>query len=168
MKTLLFLSFLTFVAGLARFMQEYGIVESYSRYGLNCERSRRMGQVNWWSACCTAVSAALSIPVCLEIGEGSTLQGVLLIAAISLLAVSFTPDFEKGPAYIVHNVAGCLCGALTVVLAVFVFRNWLALVLAIVTMGVIGLATRSIRTCYCLWLELAAYAYMFLTLMGRL
>ena len=168
MKTLLFLSFLTFVAGLARFMHEYGIVESYSRYGLNCERSRRKGDVNWWSAC-TIASAILLLPVCLEIGEGSLLQCICFITPLTLLVIGFTPDFEQDrTVYVVHHAAGCLCGALTVVLAVFVFCNWLALVLAIVTMVTIGLVTRSIRKCYCLWLELAAYAYMFLTLMSRL
>lgn len=165
MKTLLFLSFLTFVAGLARFMQEYGIVESYSRYGLYCERSRRKGEANWWSVC-TIASAILLIPVCLEIGEGSLLQCICFITPLTLLVIGFTPDFEKDhTTYVVHHVAGYLCGALTVVLAVFVFRNWLALVLAIVTMVTIGLVTRSIRKCYCLWLELSMYMYVYITLL---
>lgn len=161
------LSLLIFAILVTCCVNKYGIVESYSRYGLLYERNKEKGQANWWSVG-TIVSAMLMIPSCLETGEGNALQFLCFVAPLNLLVIGFTPDFERDrTTYIVHHIAGYLLGALTILLAVYVFRNWWLLI-ALIAGGIgAGIATRSIRRCATLWLELSAYAYIYITLFTR-
>lgn len=164
MYLLIAFSLLIFAILMTCCIKKYGIVESYSRYGLLYERNKEKRQTNWWSVG-TIVSAMLMIPSCLELGDGNALQFLCFIAPINLLVIGFTPDFEKDKTtYIIHHIAGYLLGIVTILLSIYVFHNWWLLLIVIAAFIGAGLATRSVEKCYTLWAELAAYAYTYITL----
>lgn len=165
MITLTIISLALFSINLALCLHKWGIVESYSRYGLNYERAKVKGQLNQWSLL-TILSALTMIPPCIELGEGSALQCLCFLVPLNLLIVGFTPDFEMSRKIeTIHTIAGALAGLGCIVLAILVYHNWLALVACLAFMLAVGMITRSIKTCYTLWVELAAYLYVYWTLL---
>ena len=166
MFTLAIISLSLFALNLALCFHKWGIVESYSRYGLDYERAKVKGQLNQWSML-TILSALTMIPPCIELGEGSALQCLCFLVPLNLLIVGFTPDFEKSRKIeTIHTIAGALAGLGCIVLAILVYHNWAVLIACISFMAGVGLGNNSLKSCYTLWLELAAYLYVYWTLIA--
>lgn len=167
MMTIVLISLVIFTLGLIASMNRFGIVESYSRYGLNTERVKSKMQINTWSAT-TILSALALVPACIELGAESSWQFLCFLVPLNLVVIGFTPDFEASKKiYVIHHIAGYLAGLGCIVLAIFVFGNWLGLIGFLAYFAMVGLITGTLNKCYCLWLELAAYGYMYGTMIAR-
>lgn len=136
----------------------FGLKDCFSRYSMYFEER---GLLNWWSFDIIA-SAALLIPVMLELSEGNSWQFTGFLAPLSLFLVGLTPEWQiKMPQYIIHNIGVVLAVLFSVIYAICVpFLVWPILILAVIA----GIATLIYKKVFIFWLEIAIYLAIYVIL----
>ena len=146
-------------------IRKFGLLTCYSAYGPSWAKTPPWGyKLNPWTII-TVFTAALLIPVTIELSDGTNWQWAGFLCPALLLFVGLTPDYGKSKlANYVHCVCAGLAAILSVVYILCVFPHlwWLLVIyVAIATVGTIICG----KDYWCFWFEMAAYAGIYTTVL---
>lgn len=141
-------------------VKKYGLLDCYSAYGPLWDKWYT--KLNIWSVI-TFISAALMIPVMLELSVFSAWQFLGFLAPTSLFAVATSPNYQTDKfANIMHQ-----CGAWGAVVAAISYiciipQLWWITVALAITALILGLV---IRGTLMFWGEIAVYLSIYIALL---
>lgn len=146
----------------------FGWRKSYSSYAAKWIEFVPMHNINVWSVV-TVVVAFLILPSMLERGEGNLVQCLGFFVPLYLAVVAFTPRYEtEHSQYVVHVIGTIVCAAIAVAWLIFVRHLWWVLLIALAVFGAVAYLTKTYKTSYVFWLEMAMFASVYAAvLFGR-
>lgn len=143
-------------------MVKFDILGSYSAYS-----------TKWYSVCpsvslwsiVTFISAALLIPILIELGENNSLQFLGFFAPVYLIAVSLTPRWESNEEeHKYHMIFAILCALCGVAWCLFVAGTWEYLLIWTLCWIYWGITTKTLKSSLTLIGELIAFSTIYVSL----
>ena len=152
------LSYLILFGFMGYCIGHFGLKDCFSRYSMYFEER---GLLNWWSFDIMG-SAALLIPVMLELSEGNSWQFTGFLAPLSLFLVGCTPKWAYNQRqYRIHSLGVVLAVLFSIIYTIAVpGLVWPILILAVVA----GIATLICKKAFIFWLEIAIYLAIYIIL----
>lgn len=152
------ISLALFAGFVALSVWKFGWQPSYSHFSAKWMEAVPMHNVNLWSLA-TIAAAMFMLPAMIERGEGNLLQCLGFFTPLYLIVVGFTPEWETNKQqHTVHIIGTVLCAAAALCWLLFVRHLWWVCLIAAAVMGAAAYFTKTWRTCYVFWLEMAMFA----------
>ena len=164
--TFTILSLALFLGFLLLSFHKFGILASYSSYAAKWTEDVPLDpETHVWSIV-TVMVAILLTPAMLEVGDESPLQFLGFFAPAYLIVVAMTPDWEtKIGQRIVHIAGAIICAWAVILWLVFALNWWFIIPCAFIVFAAIGYLTKTLKTSYILWAELAMFASVYFTVL---
>ena len=154
-----------FAGWLALSIHKFGWLSSYSAYAAKWNEALKINGAHIWSIVTVVVAILLAFST-IEAGDESPLQFLGFFAPIYLIVVALTPEYEEKPNQrIIHNVGATLCVICTILWLVFALRVWYSLPIAIALCGLAAYLTKTLKSSYGLWLEIAVFVAVYGTVL---
>ena len=108
---------------------------------------------------------AVAVLLCfstIEAGDESPLQFLGFFAPVYLGVVALTPKWESDKKQkTIHYIGTFLCAVAAILWLIFVLRLWFYIPIALVLVSIAAYLTKTIKTSYFLWLEIALFAAVY-------
>ena len=155
-------------AFLAISIKFFGLLPSYSAYNLEWDKKVPMHNVHLWSIV-TVIIALLFMPALIELGQGNPWQFLGFFAPLYLFIVAIFPITEEKPDMneyekkewkrkrIIHVTGAIGCAVAIVLWVILVCRLWWVCLIALAVVIGLGLATKTLKTSYVFWGEMALF-----------
>jgi hypothetical protein len=167
MNALTIISLLLFVCFVAISIVKFGLLPSWSAYGLKWAQSHPIPNLNIWSAI-NIIVALLLIPPMIERGIDNPWQFLGFFAPLYLIVVGLTPNFDKVDGKwtkegLVHTFGAFGCAIMS---TLWMAYEWWVILITAGVMLLLALTTNSLRESIVFWAEMAlfpaAYAVLLL------
>ena len=146
-------------------IKKFGLLSCFSDYSSKWKEAYPAHNFNWWSFV-TIISAALLIPVTLQLSEGSNFQFAGFLAPVALFLVGCTPDWKTDKGQNVFHQIGAYSAILFLIIYIVAVPKMLVLLIGCVVLCLM-LSLAKEDTVY-FWVEMAMYISMYLVLAGML
>lgn len=162
------LSMLLIASFVALSVRKFGMKRSYSAFAPYWSEAVPIKNINLWSVV-TVITAFLFAPGSIERGAGNNLQFLGFFMSVFLIVVACAPLCapkpeaseeeikRKNAMLIVHIVAAILCAIAVVLWTIFVCHRWWLYPLAFAMMAFIGFASKTLKTSFTFWAEMALF-----------
>jgi hypothetical protein len=142
---------------------KFGWQLAYSSFSSKWMEAVPMHNVNLWSIV-TFFIAVLLMPAMIEVGEGSVVQFLGFFAPLYLLVAAFTPKWETDKKQgRIHFIGTVLCATVSIAWIIFVAHLWWVLPIGFVAAAIPAYFTKTYKTSWVFWLEMAAFTSVYLT-----
>ena len=160
-----FASLLLFGGWLALSVRRFGWLGSYSAYASRWTEAVPLGNHTCLWSIVTILVAMLLCPAMIEAGDESPLQVLGFAAPVYLGVVSFTPKWETDKRQRrVHVIGAMACAVIALLWLILALRLWFYPVIAFALALTVSLMSRTLRTSYVLWGELALFSAVYAAL----
>lgn len=137
---------------------KFGLQPSYSSYARKWSEAVPIHNANLWSIV-TVVAALLLVPSLIEQSNSSPVQFLGFFAPIYLICVALTPEWETNHKQMVlHCLFTICCAVVFTAYCCFAFHLWWVVLIALAVFAGVGFLTKTIKTDYILWAELAMFS----------
>lgn len=149
-------------------VRKFGLLTSYSAYNVEWDKAVPMHNVHLWSIV-TFVIAFLFMPATIELGSHNPWQFLGFFAPLYLFIVAIFPITEEKPDMneyerkewkrkrIIHVTGAIGCAVAIVLWVILVCKLWWVCLIALAVVIGLGLATKTIKTSYVFWGEMALF-----------
>lgn len=135
-------------------VRKFGLLSCWSAYGEKWKDISKSKTSNWWSAV-TMLSAAMLMPVLIELSGNPNFQFLGFLAPISLFLVGCTPDYQTNKTQnIVHQI-GAWSAVVFILLYIFLIPKMFIFVLFYIVIGLLLSLAKEDTVIF--WLEMAMY-----------
>lgn len=158
MITLTTISLLLFTAFVTISVIKFGLLSSWSAYGLKWAKRYPMPNLNIWSAV-NIVVAMLLLPPMIERSAGSPWQFLGFFAPLYLIVVGLTPNFEKVDGKwtregVIHTFGALACAIMS---TLWMAYEWWVMLITTGVVLLLALTTKSLRESIVFWSEMALF-----------
>ena len=156
------LSLVIFSSFLALSIWRFGWLGSYSGYAAKWTEFLSLGgNIHTWSIVTMAVAVLLCFST-IEAGDESPLQFLGFFAPVYLGVVALTPKWESDKKQkTIHYIGTFLCAVAAILWLILVLRLWFYIPIALALTFIAAYFTKTIKTSYFLWLEIALFAAVY-------
>lgn len=140
-------------------VRKFGLLSCWSAYGPEWKKqSKDISGLNWWSVV-TVVSAAMLMPVLLELSNNPNFQFLGFLAPISLFLVGLTPGYQTNKTQNIIHQIGAWSAVVFILIYIFLIPKMFIFVLFYVVIGL--LLSLAKKNTVMFWLEIAMYVSLY-------
>lgn len=142
-------------------ISKFGLLSCWSAYGPKWKDISKSKTTNWWSII-TIVSAAMLMPVLLELSKNPNFQFLGFLAPLALLLVGFTPNYATDKTQNIIHQIGAYSAIVFILVYIFLIPKMFIFVLFYLVVGLLLSLAKDDTVVF--WIEMAMYLSIYTVL----